>query len=292
MWHLVVNGTPVRYDSLAEDQIRSLVADGTISQDTLCWNAAEGGDWKPVRGTQLDAMIYGVVDQRQPPPIPPAYSAPTMTTKTEPTKGGIDTKGVILVLVGLSVVGMVMLASYGQNRSASSPSAPQNTQQVREALAAPSMPSDQLNFVSTVTEVRNRYSQLRGNEMAQGATRPERATRLCQMGYPRAVYDWVGTIRQATTNGEGRGVISIEVAPEIHVKTWNNALSDIGDNTLLDPSSQVFQAASSMRVGQQVRFSGTFLRGRTDCVNESSMTMDGSMRKPEFLMRFTSLARL
>lgn len=291
MWHLAVNGKPVRYESLTDDQIRSFVSNGTISQETLCWNAAEGGDWKPLRGTQLDEIIYRIVGQREPPPIPTTQVAPA-AVEVESPKGGIDAKGVILVLVCLGVVGIVLMASYGQNRSTTSSSAPQTTQQVRETLAAPSMPSDQLNFVSTVTESRNRYTQSRGNEMAQGAIRPERAARLCQMGYPRSVYEWVGTIRQATTNGEGRGVISIEIAPEIYVKTWNNALSDIGDNTLLDPTSPVFQAASGMRVGQRVRFSGAFLRGRTDCVNESSMTMDGSMRKPEFLMRFTSLTRL
>lgn len=307
MWHIAINGSPVRYDELTEDQIRSYVTSGAISQNALCWNPADGGDWRPIRGTTLDAMIYKIVSPEpsaiQPPPIPTLSpraadppKLPPWATPNEPNKKGIGAKGIVFGIAALAILGFLFLDVKVDNSGRSSTpsaSATVSTTAPRQATSVavmPPMPSDQQNFVWAVTETKTRYASFRGNEMAQGGTRPERASRLCQMGYPRAITGWTGTLRQATTNGDGRGVLSIEIAPDIYLKTWNNALSDIGDNTLLDPNSYVFSVASGMRVGQRVRFAGTFLRGTTDCVREGSMTMDGSMRRPEFLFRFSDLA--
>jgi hypothetical protein len=41
-----------------------------------------------------------------------------------------------------------------------------------------------------------------------------------------------------------------------------------------------------MRRGDQVRFSGDFIRNDTDCVKETSLTLAGSMTDPDFLFRF------
>ena len=42
-----------------------------------------------------------------------------------------------------------------------------------------------------------------------------------------------------------------------------------------------------LKVGETVRFSGTFFAGDTDCFQEQSMTLGGSITDPEFLFRFS-----
>jgi hypothetical protein len=73
------------------------------------------------------------------------------------------------------------------------------------------------------------------------------------------------------------------------LRTTNNDLSDILDHTLLDPSSNVFRQALSLSKGQRILFSGSFLPSETDCVQEISLTQEGSMTDPEFLFHFTDV---
>jgi hypothetical protein len=107
-----------------------------------------------------------------------------------------------------------------------------------------------------------------------------------------AVRDWEGTIYNLSSNNDGRGVLAITIGPRVYVKTWNNAVSDYSDGTMLSPSSLIYNTAVKMRSGQKVRFSGSFFSGDKDCVREASLTQSGSMTDPEFIMRFTDLAPL
>jgi hypothetical protein len=46
-----------------------------------------------------------------------------------------------------------------------------------------------------------------------------------------------------------------------------------------------------MKTGQLVKFSGTFLPSSdNDCLNESSLTLDGKLESPEFIFRFLHLS--
>lgn len=151
------------------------------------------------------------------------------------------------------------------------------------------MPNSQRSLIDAVEAGRAQYAA-GANDMAKGASRPARRNALCNaLGRTLSANGWVGRIYTLSSNTEGKGVLAIELAPDVYVKTWNNAFSDIGDRTLIDPGSQVFGSASSMRRGQLVRFSGTFLRSETDCIKEVSNTLSGSMREPEFLFRFSGI---
>src|SRR6266480_1972829 len=44
------------------------------------------------------------------------------------------------------------------------------------------------------------------------------------------------------------------------------------------PESGLYRKAVGMHIGQWIAFSGNFLANPTDCVRESSLTMDGSFR--------------
>jgi hypothetical protein len=155
---------------------------------------------------------------------------------------------------------------------------------------APPLP-DEAQFVEINKASRDAYKTA-GNDMAKGATRPDRGRKLCQMfGSGFRVKDWTGTIKTLSSNGDGKGVLSISLGNEIFVKTWNNSFSDIGSDTLLEPGSEVYSKAVALQKGQSVRFSGSFIRkvDSVDCISEGSMTMNGSMTEPEYVFRFTDL---
>lgn len=149
-------------------------------------------------------------------------------------------------------------------------------------------PKDQGRFVDAIDVARKAYKEA-DNEMAQGAARPRRAKALCSALKSPRFKNWYGQIHTLSSNTDGKGILSIRIGDNAYVRTWNNAFSDIGDDTLIDPDSHVFQKASEFKEGQWVRFSGTFIKSRTDCFLEASVTMDGSIQEPEFIARFTDI---
>ena len=160
-----------------------------------------------------------------------------------------------------------------------------------EVLDAVPTGSQQTAFNEAVVAYREAFAKA-PNEMAAGAQRQKRAKALCAALKNRSVKGWTGFITDLSSNSDGLGILSIETGKGITVTTWNNAISDAGDNTLLKVDSPVMEAAAELAVGQAVEFSGTFVKDSKDCIRESSMTQAGSMESPEFIMRFTSLKSL
>lgn len=155
----------------------------------------------------------------------------------------------------------------------------------------PTMPEPQRQFIAAIEAARETYSK-GANDMAKGAARPARAKQICSVLKARQAKDWVGVIYDLTTNGDGKGVMEITVGPDVYVKTWNNAVSDVSDRTLIDPSSPLFQSAVALTEGQKVVFSGTFFKSNSDCMREASITMRGAITEPEFIIRFSSIKPL
>lgn len=128
------------------------------------------------------------------------------------------------------------------------------------------------------------------NDMQKGAARPQRASEICAALQTLDVDNWVGQIAVLSSNGDGKGVLSIRIGKNTYVHTWNNSLSDISDATLIEPGSTLFKRVASLKTGDWVTFSGIFMRSQTDCVRESSMSLSGSLTEPEFIFRFTGLS--
>ena len=161
--------------------------------------------------------------------------------------------------------------------------------QVLESV--PSSPQQE-KFNLAVAEYSSAYASA-ANDMAAGAQQQRRARALCAIvGKSRSIKNWTGFITELSSNGDGLGVLAVESGKGVTIKTWNNSFSDIGDSTLLPVDSPVMNAAMELSVGQAVEFSGTFVRDSEQCIREGSLTQDGSMRQPEFIMRFTHLRQL
>lgn len=155
------------------------------------------------------------------------------------------------------------------------------------------MPEQQAGFVQAVAAGQQAYRATR-DEFRQGATRPARKQAVCALPIARtlAAQDWIGQVSTRTTNGDGKGVLGVTLAPSIEIKTWNNSLSDIGSHTLIEPTSSMFNAMGSLQKGDWVRVSGQLMRSDVDCIRETSMSLSGSMTEPEFLFRFERMTRI
>ena len=153
------------------------------------------------------------------------------------------------------------------------------------------LPSDQARFIEAVTKARSQFIAA-ANELAAGGLRNSRQQAVCNALHGNYVSGWIAKVADQSTNGDGKGVVTLELAPNLQVSTWNNAVSDFSDKTLIDPESQLFKSLAAMKRGDTVRFSGDFFPSKVDCVREMSVTLAGSMRSPVFTMRFSSIRKL
>ena len=151
------------------------------------------------------------------------------------------------------------------------------------------LPADEQEFIRSVQSGHAAYS-VAPNEMAKGGTRAERRAAICRsLSNGVLVSDWVGRIAELESNSDGKGVLEISIADSVAVKTYNNSFSDAGSDTLIDPTSPLFKRLSQMQKGNRVTFSGAFFASDIDCVQEASLTLEGSMTEPEFLFRFKTV---
>jgi uncharacterized protein len=158
------------------------------------------------------------------------------------------------------------------------------------SVASPNTSEVETLLIASVEKARAAFAA-GANDMAKGAARPARAKEICAiLKNQRLVSDWVGKVETLSSNSDGLGVLSIQIAEGVSIKTWSNAISDVGDQTLIDPESAVFKRAIALKVGQRVIFGGQFIPSSTDCIREGSLTLAGSLTKPEFIFRFSNIA--
>lgn len=227
----------------------------------------------------------------------PAKAQSVAQAQAQPPHKRSNANKVILIvsLLGLALIGYVLnqnnatsttsnrapIANGPQYNDAHAPVAPVTT-------AASPLPEDERAFISAVESARAAYNA-QPNEMAKGGVRAQRRTAVCRVLPEMQVSDWVGHIAELESNSDGKGVLKVSIGDSVSVETWNNAFSDIGSNTLIDPNSSLFGTASRMKKGNEVLFSGTFLPSDVDCVRETSMTLDGSMTSPDYVFRFSAV---
>jgi hypothetical protein len=165
------------------------------------------------------------------------------------------------------------------------------------AATPPAMgPDTEAWVIKTVADFAVKFAAA-PNDMAKGVIRSERGHTLCSppsqfIPLKGTIRDWTGTVTQLDATGDGRGILSVKIAPAITLQTTNNSFSEAATNTptLIPARSPLLAAVSKLAVGQKVRFSGNLYPSVQDCMEESSITTEGSMTDPEFLFRFTEVA--
>jgi hypothetical protein len=153
-------------------------------------------------------------------------------------------------------------------------------------------PDDQSQFITIIEDTKNEYESAE-NELKKSVIRTKRKKLLKQhFSNGKNVSNWLGNLSDMQTNSDGDAYISIKItigSTDMYLQTWNNSFSDIFDNTLIKQNSELFNKISNLQEGELVRFSGRFLNGDADYINEQSLTENGSMTQPEFTFRFKSV---
>ncbi len=159
-----------------------------------------------------------------------------------------------------------------------------------QAGAQPTAPPDQERLLAIVANYGQQH-RTAPNAMAAGGLRPQRAKEICAVFQAKhgTVSGWVSTIERLDSTASGRGVLTVRLNAIVALQTWGLEMSDSTDRTLIPSGSALFQRVAGMRVGQRVRVSGSFLPSRDDCLKETSVTVDGAMRAPHFLFRFSQV---
>ncbi len=192
-----------------------------------------------------------------------------------------------IVLLSLFIIGLINAPDKNERSNSNKPVAKVSAKAQPEIV----MPADEIKFISTVEKYVNGFREAK-NELQQSALRDQRKNEIAKTIGGRAVSSWVGKINQLKTNTEGKAILSIQISPDIEIKTWNNVLSDINANTLINKGSSLYSSLFELSRGQKVQFSGSFFSSKTDYVKETSVTIQGSMRNPEFLFKFKSVKPL
>jgi hypothetical protein len=135
------------------------------------------------------------------------------------------------------------------------------------------MPLEETVFIKAVADARAAY-EAASNDLAAGGVRAQRKSAICGALPSLSVENWQGTIDTLSSNSEGKGVVYIQLAPDVIVGTSNNAITDelLGNHTLIEPNTALFGILAKLQTGTEVRFSGSFFHSDADCVYEVSMT--------------------
>ncbi|OWV85774.1 hypothetical protein [Rhizobium sp. R693] len=155
----------------------------------------------------------------------------------------------------------------------------------------PSLPEQQSRLLAVTAEYSDRFASA-SNELQQSVLRDERRSALVKaLGSQRSVAGWRGKITRLETNTEGKAILSVRLSPNTDIGTWNNALSDIMDGTLIEKGTPLYTALLTMSVGDAVTVSGSFLPSDEDGMKETSLTIRGAMSDPEFLFHFNDISK-
>ena len=122
-----------------------------------------------------------------------------------------------------------------------------------------------------------------------------RSDTLCTTVPDGAVQGWIGTVRSVDANGEGKAVVVLGIEDDIEIATWNNAFSDLNDNTLIEQGTELYDAALALAPGDAVQFSGTLKSGseaNDACYYTSNLTETMSIDSPDFIINFSDLQKV
>lgn len=196
----------------------------------------------------------------------------------------------------IGVVSFTVIAAFaapkkqdGQAQQNGGQTAPANGS-ASKSVALP-LPEKQAAFIAALSEYRTLFNSA-ANELQQSAIRDQRRVAiLATLGPQLRVDDWSGTLRKLETNSEGKAIITVRIAPDVDLLTWNNSLSDSVHGTMIDKGTPLYAAMMNMAVGDKIKVSGNFVSADADGIFENSMTIRGAMTAPEFLFRFDAISK-
>ncbi|WP_051231336.1 hypothetical protein [Kaistia adipata] len=151
-------------------------------------------------------------------------------------------------------------------------------------------PKDQAAFATAIGDAKKEFDP--ADFEAQMELQPRRAAAICKALPKPEVKDWVGAIRATDADSGGRLTVTVALPDGTLVKTWNNAMSDLDDNTLVPAGTPLAGTFGKLKAGDAVRFAGTFFSDEADCYRSTRLALGQSVMEPSFLFRFTAVEKL
>lgn len=149
------------------------------------------------------------------------------------------------------------------------------------------MPATQQSFSDQVAKSSAKYDETE-NELKMSKTILDRDKALCKTTGGE-FSGWKATVHDVGSTGDGYGYIAMIMDDDIELSTWNNALSDAFDNTLIKPSNKLYDVLMELSAGDEVTISGKFIKGENTCVTTSNLTEVLNASSPDFKVNFTSI---
>jgi len=149
-------------------------------------------------------------------------------------------------------------------------------------------PLQQQQFMQVIEDGRSKVRDA-STDLQRSAALRDRDKALCGVLSSYTASDWIGEIRDIGANGEGKAYITIVIGEDARVQTWNNAFSDIGDDTLIPDTNPIFDVILPLEKGDKVKFSAKFIKGRDTCLRQGNLTETYYGTDPEFIVRFSKV---
>jgi hypothetical protein len=155
------------------------------------------------------------------------------------------------------------------------------------------LPQTQQNFLTVLDETAKEYKE-QPNELKKSAVRTKRGNLIKgALGNSRNFKDWIGFVKNMQTTGKGKAIFEVELEnSDVTIMTMNNDFSDLFDNTLIDQKNPLYNIIAELKEGDKVSISGVFVESPdNDYIYELSLTESSGMKKPDFIVKFTNVAK-
>ena len=149
-------------------------------------------------------------------------------------------------------------------------------------------PSDQKDFIDVIVAARTAIDDAE-TDLQESVALRQRDKDLCKILSSNTAKNWVGVITNVGANGEGKAYVEIELADDVRVKTWNNAFSDLNDNTLISTSASFFDRLVALTEDTKVIWSAKFLSSSDSCLKKANFTDVFYGIDPQFVVRFSDI---
>jgi hypothetical protein len=148
--------------------------------------------------------------------------------------------------------------------------------------------SDQKEFIDVIVAARTAIDDAE-TDLQESVALRTRDKDLCKILSSNSAKNWVGVITEVGANGEGKAYVEIELADNVRVKTWNNAFSDLSDNTLIPTNASFFDRLVALTEDTKVIWSGKFLSDDDSCLKKANLTDVFYGIDPQFVVRFSDI---
>ncbi|MER2133361.1 MAG: hypothetical protein ABS910_01630 [Arthrobacter sp.] len=152
-------------------------------------------------------------------------------------------------------------------------------------------PADQQAFLDAFEAGKASYENA-GTELQRSVALTDRDAQMCAVSGQGNMTNWTGKILEIGANNDGLAHVKIQLSDGVKVQTWNNALSDLTDNTLIPQNAPFFSTLAGMSEGTLVTFVAQSVPSPSSCLTRSNLTDVFYAIDPNFIVRFSDIRPL